>query len=145
MVISPCPDPSAPGSYYLGGRILDRCGLFLVDIIFMFSATAHVTFQSVYEKSFVVGTNLRRALVGRTKRSESGKKAAHFPLITVLCPPTLYFFTFRTSSKGTDFKNVSRKNLAIAVRKLNHRPRKCLNYRSPHEVLWKDSRGALTT
>jgi IS30 family transposase len=47
--------------------------------------------------------------------------------------------------KGTDFKTVSKENLAIAVKKLNHRPRKCLNYRSPYEVLWKDYRGALTT
>lgn len=47
--------------------------------------------------------------------------------------------------KGTDFSKVSTEDLAIAAKKLNHRPRKCLNYRSPHEVLWKDSRGALTT
>jgi IS30 family transposase len=47
--------------------------------------------------------------------------------------------------KGTDFKTISKENLAIAVKKLNHRPRKCLNYRSPYEVLWKDSLGALAT
>jgi len=47
--------------------------------------------------------------------------------------------------KGTDFSKISNEELAIAVKKLNHRPRKCLNYRSPHEVLWKDYRGALTT
>ncbi len=47
--------------------------------------------------------------------------------------------------KGTDFKNVSKENLAIAVKKLNHRPRKCLNYRSPHEVLLSSVRGALAT
>jgi len=47
--------------------------------------------------------------------------------------------------KGTDFRKISNEELAIAVKKLNHRPRKCLNYRSPHEVLWKDSCGALAT
>jgi IS30 family transposase len=31
------------------------------------------------------------------------------------------------------------------VKKLNHRPRKCLNYRSPHEVLLSAVRGALAT
>jgi IS30 family transposase len=47
--------------------------------------------------------------------------------------------------KGIDFKIVSEKDIAFAVKKLNHRPRKCLNYRTPHEVLWKALSGALTT
>jgi IS30 family transposase len=47
--------------------------------------------------------------------------------------------------KGTDFKKVSKKNIAIAVKKLNHRPRKCLNYQSPHDVFWKAQNGALVT
>ena len=47
--------------------------------------------------------------------------------------------------KGIDFKTVSEKDIAFAVKKLNHRPRKCLNYRTPHEVLWKTLSGALTT
>ncbi|MDP2993173.1 MAG: IS30 family transposase, partial [Deltaproteobacteria bacterium] len=40
---------------------------------------------------------------------------------------------------------VSEEDLAFAVKKLNHRPRKCLNYRSPHEVFWQTSNGAVTT
>ncbi len=47
--------------------------------------------------------------------------------------------------KGTDFKNVTEEDLAFAVKKLNHRPRKCLNYRSPQEVFSKASNGALAT
>ena len=47
--------------------------------------------------------------------------------------------------KGTDFRNVSEEDLAFAVKKLNHRPRKCLNYQSPHEVFWKAKNGALAT
>lgn len=47
--------------------------------------------------------------------------------------------------KGTNFKAVSKEDLAFAVKKLNHRPRKCLNYRTPHEVLWQTVYGALTT
>jgi len=47
--------------------------------------------------------------------------------------------------KGTDLKTISEKDIAIAVKKLNHRPRKCLNYQSPHEVFWKDAHGALAT
>ena len=47
--------------------------------------------------------------------------------------------------KGTDFRMVTQKDLAFAVKKLNHRPRKCLNYRSPHEVFWNISSGVLAT
>ena len=47
--------------------------------------------------------------------------------------------------KGTDFTKVTEEDLALVVKKLNHRPRKCLAYRSPHEVFWQASSGALTT
>lgn len=36
--------------------------------------------------------------------------------------------------KGMDFRKVTERMLAEAVKKLNHRPRKCLDYRTPHEV-----------
>lgn len=45
--------------------------------------------------------------------------------------------------KGMDFRNVTEKSLAEAVKKLNHRPRKCLGYRTPHEVFQKAKRGAV--
>jgi transposase, IS30 family len=45
--------------------------------------------------------------------------------------------------KGTNFRNIDEDNIAEAVRRLNHRPRKCLGYRTPHEVFWAVSRGAL--
>ena len=47
--------------------------------------------------------------------------------------------------KGTDFRTVTKEAVAFAVKKLNHRPRKCLDYRTPHEVFWKTSNGALST
>lgn len=45
--------------------------------------------------------------------------------------------------KGTDFSAVTEKALAEVVKKLNHRPRKCLGYRTPHEVFMDACRGAL--
>ena len=45
--------------------------------------------------------------------------------------------------KGTDFRNVTEEDLAFAVKKPNHRPRKCLGYQSPKEVFSKTSNGAL--
>lgn len=45
--------------------------------------------------------------------------------------------------KGSDFSKISDKDLAAALRKINHRPRKCLGYRSPHEVFQEAKRGAL--
>ncbi len=47
--------------------------------------------------------------------------------------------------KGTDFRKVTEEDLAFAVKKLNHRPRKCLCYQSPQEVFWKTANGALAT
>jgi IS30 family transposase len=45
--------------------------------------------------------------------------------------------------KGSNFKNIVNKDLALAVKKLNHRPRKCLNYQTPHEAFYEAVRGAL--
>jgi transposase, IS30 family len=45
--------------------------------------------------------------------------------------------------KGSDFSKISDKELAAVVNKINHRPRKCLGYRSPHEVFQEAKRGAL--
>lgn len=45
--------------------------------------------------------------------------------------------------KGSDFRNVTDESLASAVKKLNHRPRKCLGYRTPHEVFQEAKRGAV--
>jgi IS30 family transposase len=45
--------------------------------------------------------------------------------------------------KGSDLSALSRSALASAVKRLNHRPRKCLGYRSPHEVFNAAINGAL--
>jgi len=38
--------------------------------------------------------------------------------------------------KGTDFREVSHQRVAKVQQRLNNRPRKCLGYRTPHEVLF---------
>ena len=38
--------------------------------------------------------------------------------------------------KRTDFNKISEEEIDKAAALLNNRPRKCLNYRTPHEVLW---------
>jgi IS30 family transposase len=45
--------------------------------------------------------------------------------------------------KGTDFSQVSEDELDRAVKRLNHRPRKCLGYRTPYEVMRDALSGAL--
>lgn len=45
--------------------------------------------------------------------------------------------------KGINFQLVSEEELDIIVKKVNHRPRKCLDYRTPHEVFYQASSGAL--
>ena len=47
--------------------------------------------------------------------------------------------------KGTNFKDITNKNLALVVKKINHRPRKSLNYQTPHEVFYSAICGALAT
>jgi IS30 family transposase len=41
----------------------------------------------------------------------------------------------RVYPKGTDFSKVSDQALAALVHWMNNRPRKCLGYRTPHEVV----------
>jgi IS30 family transposase len=50
---------------------------------------------------------------------------------------------YRYFPKGADFRNVTEEALASVVNKLNHRPRKCLGYRTPHEVFQEARRGAV--
>lgn len=45
--------------------------------------------------------------------------------------------------KGTDFLAIMEEEIDLIIEKVNHRPRKCLNYQTPHEVFLKKSRGAL--
>ena len=47
--------------------------------------------------------------------------------------------------KGTNFKNITNNDLAIIVKKLNHRPRKCLNYQTPNEAIHQAIDGAVAT
>ena len=45
--------------------------------------------------------------------------------------------------KGTNFKRISDKALQRVIGRLNNRPRKCLGYRTPHEVFMQAFDGAL--
>jgi len=45
--------------------------------------------------------------------------------------------------KGMNFQEVTDKELEAAVERINHRPRKCLNYQTPHEFLVQNLSGAL--
>lgn len=47
--------------------------------------------------------------------------------------------------KGANFKNITNDHLEIIVKRLNHRPRKCLNYQTPHEVIHQAIRGPAAT
>jgi IS30 family transposase len=38
--------------------------------------------------------------------------------------------------KGTDLRKVSADDVEFAMNQLNHRPRKCLDYRTPHELFY---------
>lgn len=96
----------------------------------------------------------------RTLTLDNGKEFARFKDIEKDAGLTIYFadpyaawqrgtnentngLLRRYFPKGSDFSRVTRETLASAVKKLNHRPRKCLGYRTPHEVFQEAIRGAL--
>jgi len=93
---------------------------------------------------------------------DNGKENARFQTIEKKTGLTIYFADPYSSwqrglnentngllrqyfPKGSSFKNMTDEMLAQAVRKINHRPRKCLDYRTPHEVFNAAKSGALTT
>ena len=39
--------------------------------------------------------------------------------------------------KNMRFDSITKKDISIAMHYLNHRPRKCLGFKTPHEVFWK--------
>jgi len=45
--------------------------------------------------------------------------------------------------KGTDFLAITEEELNSTIKRINHRPRKCLNYQTPYEAFFVNSRGAL--
>lgn len=117
--------------------------------------TAAKTAQAVTSAFRKIPTRLRHTLT-----LDNGKEFAGFREIEKGTGLTVYFadpysawqrgtnentngLLRRYFPKGTDFSVITDKALAQAVRKLNHRPRKCLGYRTPHEVFMEARRGAV--
>jgi IS30 family transposase len=111
-------------------------------------------------ESFNQGT--RRAFRGiprslcYTLTADNGKEFSQFKEIESMLEANVYFADAYSSwqrgtcentngllreyfPKATDLTTVSHQRVAAAVNKLNNRPRKCLGYRTPHEVLFDDS------
>jgi len=110
-------------------------------------------------KSFNQGT--RRSFrwipscLRKTLTVDNGKEFANFKGLERLLDVDVYFADpYSSWQRGTcentngllreffpksmDLRRVSHQSVASAVRKLNNRPRKCLSYRTPHEVLFED-------
>lgn len=96
----------------------------------------------------------------QTLTVDNGKEFSHFKEIEAETGLTVYFadpyaawqrgtnentngLLRQYFPKGTDFRGISEKEIARVVETLNNRPRKCLNYQTPHEVLCQALRGAL--
>lgn len=121
----------------------------------LISKAAAVTAQAANAAFRRIPKKLRHTLT-----LDNGKEFAHFRDIEKNTGLTVYFadpysawqrgtnentngLLRRYFPKGSDFRNITEKSLAEAVKKLNHRPRKCLGYRTPHEVFMKASCGAV--
>lgn len=117
--------------------------------------TAAVTAQAAISAFRKIPKTLRHTLT-----LDNGKEFARFHDIEKDTGITVYFadpysawqrgtnentngLLRRYFPKGLDFRTVTEETLAEAVKKLNHRPRKCLNYRTPHEVFMEAKRGAV--
>ena len=121
----------------------------------------HKKAESLNQKSIKVFWRIPKKM-RKTLTVDNGKEFARFKEIEDKTGLTVYFADPYSAwqrgtnentngllrqyfPKGTDFRNVTEEDLAFAVKKLNHRPRKCLGYQSPHEVLWNTGNGALAT
>ena len=117
--------------------------------------TATVTATSVIAAYRCIPKVMRQTLT-----LDNGKEFARFKEIQKGTGLTIYFadpyaawqrgtnentngLLRRYFPKGSDFRNVTQESLALIVKKLNHRPRKCLDYQTPHEVFMDAKRGAL--
>ena len=98
----------------------------------------------------------------KTLTVDNGKEFAEFKRIQLKTGLTVYFadpyaawqrgtnentngLLRRYFPKGTDFTKIKKKQIAFVAQKLNNRPRKCLSYRTPQEVFFEASCGALAT
>jgi len=116
------------------------------------------TFMNV---SNVLFSNIAPSLV-KTFTVDNGSEFAHFKTLEVATKSKVYFadpyspwqralnentngLLRRYFPKGCNFHEISDKLVYEAVEKLNNRPRKCLKFRTPYEVLFKTSTIALGT
>lgn len=96
----------------------------------------------------------------RTSTLDNGKEFAAFPRVEQATGVRVFFadayaawqrglnentngLLRRSFPKGTDFSQVSNRQLARVVHQLNNRPRKCLGYRTPAELVSYAIRGAV--
>lgn len=96
----------------------------------------------------------------QTLTVDNGSEFAHFARVEQACAIQFYFaepycawqrgtsentngLVRRYLPKGTDFSQVDDEYLASLANSLNNRPRKCLNYRTPTEVIHLTLSGAL--
>jgi len=117
--------------------------------------TAAVTATSVVAAYRRIPKTMRQTLT-----LDNGKEFARFKDIEKGAGLTVYFadpyaawqrgtnentngLLRRYFPKGSDFRCITQESLALIVKKLNHRPRKCLDYQTPHEVFLAAKRGAL--
>jgi len=129
--------------YLIAARLIDKtANTFTIQTIKAFSVVPHA--------------------FRHTLTLDNGKENAYFKTVENKTGLTVYFADPYSSwqrglnentngllrqyfPKGTSFKDMTDEELAEAVRKINHRPRKCLGYRTPHEVFNAAKSGALVT
>lgn len=117
------------------------------------------TAEAMTTASILAFRRVPRAL-RKTLTVDNGKEFARFKEIEIKSGFDIYFadpyaawqrgcnentngLLRRYFPKGSDLSELTHDQLAQVVKKLNHRPRKCLGYQTPHEVFLQAKRGAL--
>src|SRR5665647_2601315 len=120
-----------------------------------YSLIAHVPFKTAKAVSDTMITLLRPfASCAHTLTTDNGKEfAQHERIASALDADFFFAHPYSSWERGANenmnglirqffpkkmcFDSITAKDIAFAMHYLNHRPRKCLGFKTPHEVFWK--------
>jgi len=120
-----------------------------------YSLIAHVPFKTAQAVSDAMISLLTPfSACVHTLTTDNGKEFAHHERIASELEAGFYFaHPYASWERGANenmnglirqffpkkmcFKTITRKDIAFAMHRLNHRPRKCLGFKTPHEVFMK--------
>lgn len=127
--------------YLLAGKLIDRCS----ETYMLASIALFTDVNPSLVKTFTVDNGSEFAEFKRLEKATNSQvyfADPHSPWQRGLNENTNGLLR-RHFPKGCNFHEISDTVIQAVVHKLNHRPRKCLNFRTPYEVFFKTKTVAL--